>query len=205
MAKQKHYFIADDAPLNIHKFNDFVAGSAYEFLSADGVFSKDKIDFGSKTLIEYLLDSENLKGEMLDIGCGIGALTLVLAQNFSELKGKLFDVNQNAVELAKQNISDKGLDDRFQAFCFDVNNYKNINIKASYDIAVCNPPIRAGKSTVFNCYNYAEKALKAGGKLYVVIQKKQGAASSKKQLETIFSAVNVVQKNAGYHIIEAIK
>ena len=68
-----------------------------------------------------------------------------------------------------------------------------------------NPPIRAGKKVVFNIYDGAFSKLQAGGELWVVIQKKQGAPSTEKHLEELFGNVEIVAKNKGYYILKAIK
>ena len=49
----------------------------------------------------------------------------------------------------------------------------------------------------------ARDRLLPGGALYVVIRKQQGAPSARRHLETLFPAVQVIARGAGYHIIEA--
>ena len=49
-----------------------------------------------------------------------------------------------------------------------------------------NPPIRAGKETVFNFYEGAFSKLQVGGELWVVIQKKQGAPSTIRSFRRAF-------------------
>ena len=50
--------------------------------------------------------------------------------------------------------------------------------RAGFSAILTNPPIRAGKKTVFSFYEGAFSKLRAGGELWVVIQKKQGAPST---------------------------
>ncbi len=57
-----------------------------------------------------------------------------------------------------------------------------------------NPPIRAGKETIFRFYDGAYDKLVSSGELWVVIQKKQGAPSTVSYLEEKFSEVEVVEK-----------
>ena len=47
--------------------------------------------------------------------------------------------------------------------------------------------------------------LNDGGKYYAVIQKKQGAESLYKALQTVFPIVEVIEKDKGYWIIKAEK
>jgi 16S rRNA (guanine1207-N2)-methyltransferase len=68
-----------------------------------------------------------------------------------------------------------------------------------------NPPIRAGKETIFRFYDGAYDKLVSSGELWVVIQKKQGAPSTVSYLEEKFSEVDVVEKKKGYWIVRAKK
>ena len=54
----------------------------FSFLSDNGVFSKNKIDFGSKLLVESFLKYHiNIKGsDILDVGGGYGFIGITLAK-----------------------------------------------------------------------------------------------------------------------------
>ena len=80
--------------------------------------------------------------------------------------------------------------------------YENVTNK--YDVIVTNPPIRAGKETVTKILVEAKEYLNLHGEIWVVIQKKQGAPSAKKNLESVFGNANVVKKDKGYYILKAI-
>ena len=68
-----------------------------------------------------------------------------------------------------------------------------------------NPPIRAGKKTVFKFYEEAYNHLDCGGNFYAVVQKKQGAASSQKKLEELFGNCHVLIKKKGYWVFKSVK
>jgi 16S rRNA (guanine1207-N2)-methyltransferase len=110
------------------------------------------------------------------------------------------DINLRAVELAKKNSQLNHLKnvEISQGFLFE-------NVQNELDVVVTNPPIRAGKQTVFALYDQAFQKLKKGGLLFVVIQKKQGAPSTQAKLESLFSEVNVIDKNKGYWVLSAKK
>ena len=46
--------------------------------------------------------------------------------------------------------------------------------------------------------------LDKNGEIWVVIQKKQGAPSAKKNLESVFKKVDIVKRDKGYYILRAI-
>ena len=54
-------------------------------------------------------------------------------------------------------------------------------------------------------FEEAYSHLNDAGKLVIVIQKKQGAESAIKKLETLFSKVEIIEKNKGYWIIKSVK
>jgi 16S rRNA (guanine1207-N2)-methyltransferase len=68
-----------------------------------------------------------------------------------------------------------------------------------------NPPIRAGKEVVHRIFTDAYDCLVEGGSIWVVIQKKQGAPSAMKKLESLYRDVVEVSKDKGYKILKATK
>ena len=82
------------------------------------------------------------------------------------------------------------------------NTYDKVENK--YDLIVTNPPIRAGKEIVTKILVESKKYLNLNGEIWVVIQKKQGAPSAKKNLESVFKKVDIVKRDKGYYILRAI-
>ena len=173
-------------------------GKHLEFLSDLGVFSKDSIDYGSRVLLNTFDHLENIS--LLDVGCGYGTLSLSLASVFENISCTLVDVNDRAIELAKQNVEKFGLTEVevFHSSCYE-------NVVGEYDVIISNPPIRAGKKIVHEILSGAYDHLKVGGYIRVVIQKKQGAPSAKTKLEEVFGNCKVIDKDKGYYILESIK
>ena len=73
----------------------------------------------------------------------------------------------------------------------------------AFDAVLTNPPIRAGKATVYRLLDEAYAALKPGGSLWVVVQNKQGAPSMKRKLQDLFGNVDDVARKAGYRVLRA--
>ncbi|MCG7343310.1 class I SAM-dependent methyltransferase [Sporosarcina sp. ACRSL] len=170
------------------------------FKTDAGVFSKGEVDFGSRLLAESFTMPE-LAGDVLDVGCGYGPIGLSIAASFPDRNIHMVDVNERAMALAHENAK--------------LNNIENVSIYESdalsavevegFAAILTNPPIRAGKETVFKIYDGAFSKLAAGGELWVVIQKKQGAPSTIAHLTEIFSNVETVEKKKGYFILKARK
>ena len=72
-----------------------------------------------------------------------------------------------------------------------------------FDAIVTNPPIRAGKQVIYKMFEDASASLKAGGALYLVIRKQQGAESCVKYLKTLFDTVEKLDKSAGFWVLKA--
>ena len=74
------------------------------FNTAKGVFSASEIDKGSMLLIEsaIVMDTWNI----LDFGCGVGFVGIILAKRFPHAKITMIDVNRRAVQLSQMNVAE---------------------------------------------------------------------------------------------------
>ena len=193
-----HYFKDDPNTRHDEKvLEDTFFDVPFSFMTDAGVFSKSKVDQGSRILIETV-DVRDTDRILIDMGCGYGPIGLVLAKLHGHLSCHLYDVNGRAVGLAKANMVRNGITNA-DAQVSDL--FKDAVRDA--DIIVTNPPIRAGKDTVFRLYEGAKDHLREGGVLWVVIRKAQGAPSSITRLKTLFRHVEVKNRSKGYWIIRA--
>lgn len=170
----------------------------FSFLSDNGVFSKNKIDFGSKLLVESFLKYHiNIKGsDILDVGGGYGFIGITLAK-VTNSRVDIIDVNKRAIHLCERNIK---LNEIKSCNVFLSNIYENIDKK--YDYIITNPPIRAGKEVVLKILIEAKDHLKLNGELWFVINKDQGANSTKKALEKWYN-IKIVEKSKGFYVFNA--
>ena len=60
-------------------------------------------------------------------------------------------------------------------------------------------------NVVFKIYEGAYERLTTNGELWVVIQKKQGAPSSKEKLISLFGNCEIVNRDRGYYILKSVK
>ena len=199
----EQYFTQNPATeKEIYKFDWNVGKEVFNFYTSNSVFSKKGVDFGSMLLIETILnENKNFRGSILDLGCGYGPLGVIATKILKNSFVTMCDVNERALELSKMNAKENKVDERIKVIASSAFE----NIKDSYDIIMTNPPIRAGKDVVFSFYEGACVHLNNGGKLYVVIQKKQGAPSTKAKLESLFGNCEIADKKSGYFILRAVK
>ena len=166
------------------------------FYSDNGVFSKDKLDFGSSLLLSTLFKHKEC-GELkvLDVGCGYGYMGISIAK-ILKYDVTMCDVNKRALHLAEKNCESN----QVTAKVLESNIYSNIT--DIYDLIITNPPIRAGKDVVYGILDEAREHLKVGGELWFVIRKDQGAKSAIKHLENKYKC-EVVEKSKGFYIVRA--
>ena len=188
-----HYFTNNEnLKSEIKTINYEYNGYSFSFLSDNGVFSKNHIDYGSRLLVETFLENTETRGKVLDVGCGYGFMGIVIAK-ILDIHVTMIDVNKRAVHLAKRNI-DK-MDVNAEAFISNV--YENINDK--YDFIITNPPVRAGKSVLLDILINAKEHLTDDGQLWYVLRKDQGAKSMQKALESVYKVENIC-KSKGFYV-----
>ena len=169
------------------------------FISDNGVFSKDKIDFGSRLLVDTYLKYNKDKNisNFLDVGCGYGFISILLSRILS-VKGIRIDVNRRALKLAEENAKlNKVNVDFIESDC-----YKNVS--GVYDLIISNPPIRAGKSVVLEILRGASEYMSDASELWFVIRKDQGAKSVINEISSLYK-IDIVEKSKGFFIIVAKK
>ena len=188
------YFTNENLPSNVRKTECVVLGRKFIFLTDNGVFSKDGLDFGSRLLLETI-PLDEVGGKILDMGCGYGVFGIVVGK-LTSAHVDMVDVNLRALHLAERNAKENGVDN---VNVFESNTYQNISSK--YSSIVTNPPIRAGKKVVYDIVMNAKDYLEENGKLFLVIRKEQGAKSLIVDLQKVYN-VKVLEKKKGFFILE---
>jgi len=198
VTRLEHYFTNNEnLKSEIKEINYELNNQKFIFLSDNGVFSKDKVDFGSKSLVETFLASIENVDNVLDVGCGYGFMGITISK-ILDCHVDMIDINKRALHLAKKNIAANKVD----ADVIESNIYENVTNK--YDVIITNPPIRAGKKVVLEILEKAKDYLKDNGELWFVIRKDQGAKSIVKLLKNSYFCEEVC-KNKGFYIFKAKK
>ncbi len=192
MSEQQYFASSPQAESQPKPFTLLWQGKPYRFLTDGGVFSKGELDFGTKVLLGALPDPG--QGRVLDLGCGWGPVGVLMGAMYPDAVITMVDINERAVALAQQNARQNGVN--AQVLVSD--GLKNA--PGPWDLIALNPPIRAGKATVYRLFDESAGALSPDGLLYVVIRKQQGADSAKKHLKTLFDSVDTVDRKGGFHV-----
>ncbi len=188
------YFTNENLPSNVKSTFCVVKGHKFTFLTDNGVFSKDGLDFGSRLLLESIpLDEVGAK--VLDMGCGYGTIGIII-NKLTDHVVDMVDVNLRAMHLARRNAKEN---DCSNINIFESNCYQNITSK--YNTIITNPPIRAGKKIVYEILMSAKKYLEQDGNLFLVIRKEQGAKSIISDLEKEYN-VEILEKKKGFFVLK---
>lgn len=197
----QHYFI--DKPhteADYFEFNDSVLGLDLCFRSCDSIFSKNKIDDGTRALLEAVNKKCELNGVGLDLGCGLGVIAIALIKKFN-LKFDMVDINNTAVKLSKENLMKNNVQKNANIFYSDGFS----EVKENYDFIITNPPIKTGKKLLFELMQGAYEHLNENGQLLLVIRKDHGMESLKKHLTSIFGNCEIIDRNKGFYILKSVK
>ncbi|NLB41578.1 MAG: class I SAM-dependent methyltransferase [Clostridiales bacterium] len=194
----EHYYTNNpQTPHDIRSIDFVVNQLRLELYTDAGVFSKNKVDYGSEILIKSLPE---LNGNILDLGCGYGVIGLSIAGLYPKSQVTMVDINQRAVETTQQNIERNQIKN---AATYVSDGFDQVN--GLFNAIVSNPPIRAGKNVIYPLFEQSLEFLLPGGSLYLVIQKKQGAKSAMEKLQSVFGNCEVINKQGGYWILKSTK
>jgi len=188
------YFSNEELKSNIQKYDVNILDNKYSFFTDNGVFSKEKLDFGTRVLLENI-PLNDISGKVLDVGCGYGTIDIILGKIVdAEFLG--VDVNRRALHLAEMNKKENKVTNInfIESNCYE-------NVDGKYNVIITNPPIRAGKKIVYEIVMGAKDYLDEDGALYIVVRKEQGAKSMIRDLEEIYK-VEVLNKIKGFFVIK---
>ncbi|MCJ7560212.1 methyltransferase [Candidatus Bathyarchaeota archaeon] len=196
----EHYFAA--LPKSEAKFGlvrTRLRGEPFEFLTASSVFSKKRVDLGTRLLIEAMVLPET--GVVLDVGCGYGAVGIVAAAFNSRLRVIMTDVNMRAVRLARQNI--------------EINKVNNAEVRYGYlyepvkeltfNRVLSNPPVSAGMETVKAIVREAPRVMASKATFQMVIRSKIGGKTLPSVFNETFGNSAILARESGYRVLIAEK
>ena len=194
----EHYYSEQQKSLlNIKKIRQKIKDKEFEFYTASGVFSKERIDRGTLVLAENMIVNKNSK--VLDVGCGIGILGIAAAKLFNA-DVTMSDINKRAVMLAKMNIKLNNI----KAEIYQGSLYEKIK-NNDFDVVLSNPPQTAGKKICFQLIEQSKKYLNNSGTFQLVARHNKGGKTLGLKMEEIYGNFKVVAKKSGYWVYLSVK
>ena len=190
-----HYFAR--APASARRPIEICAeirGRSFRFQSDAGVFSATRLDSGTRLLAEVM--EINPADRVLDLGCGYGALGIVAAALAPAGGAVLLDRNARAIALAQSNLALNRITNALVVLADGVDALAS----QAFDVVVTNPPVHAGNEAVFAFIAGAHRALRPGGRFYLVGRRSRGALTFARRMQEILGGVVEIEKKSGYRV-----
>ncbi|PVU70730.1 methyltransferase [Sulfolobus sp. SCGC AB-777_L09] len=177
---------------------DVVDGIPLVLESTSGLFSKDKLDLGTRILLENLILPES--GTVADVGCGYGPIGIFIALKNPNLKVYMLDVDKKAVYFSSRNVKRYKLDDRVFVIRSDI--FSALPKEVKFNGIYSNPPLKAGKEFIIRLANESHERLEKGGITELVVYK--GEENVINEFKKYFDS-KILKREKGYSIILAVK
>jgi 16S rRNA (guanine1207-N2)-methyltransferase len=201
MASEHYFSSAPGSDLKLRQITVKIAGQIREVTTANAIFSPEHIDTGTKVLMREAPEPAG-GGDILDLGCGWGPISLHLALADPSATVWAVDVNERALELVRLNAANLGL--------------TNINAVLPADVPDSvvfsgiwsNPPIRVGKAELHAMLAHWLPRLAPGTDAWLVVQRNLGSDSLQRWLADEFSDTLEVTRHAmdkGFRVLRTHK
>jgi 16S rRNA (guanine1207-N2)-methyltransferase len=198
---QEHYFSASpDSQAALKDITFRVGERQFAVQAASGTFSASKLDPGTSVLLSKFEEFPS-EGNVLDLGCGWGPISLAIASFQPDTKIWALDVNTRSLDLAKSNATKLGLGN------IEVVTSEQIPADLRFDAIWSNPPIRIGKAALHDLLKTWLPRLESGGRAMLVVQKQLGADSLLAWIQAEFPDLTASRfsTDKGFRILEVTR
>lgn len=172
----------------------------FQLLNRPGVFSRDKLDNGTRALLSSLPTGQE-GGCIVDLGCGNGALGIMAAQLNPEAQLVFVDESHAAIACARHNFTEAF---PTRAAEFIVGDGLTGMADGSADLILCNPPFHqqqaVGDEMAKRLFEQSHRVLSSSGSLMVVGNRHLGYHV---KLRTWFDKVEQLSGNPKFVVLKA--
>jgi 16S rRNA (guanine1207-N2)-methyltransferase len=176
---------------------------SYRIVNHAGLFSRDRLDAGSRFLLENMAVGEQYQ-RIVDLGCGNGVLGLIAAAMNPAATLLFCDESHMAIASATENFNAAFKSSREAEF--RVGDCLQGVDDESRDLVLCNPPFHLqhsiGDAIAWQMFKDARRALVSGGELRIVGNRHLGYHA---KLKKLFGNCATVATNKKFVILNAIK
>jgi len=178
-------------------------GTEYNIINHANVFSREKLDIGTRFFLQHLPQSEKYK-TIIDLACGNGVVGLLAAKNNPSASVLFIDESFMAVESARENFANaQDINNKVE---FSVNDCLQDVAKNSADLILNNPPFHQnnaiGDEVAWQMFSQSFAVLKPGGELWVIGNRHLAYHI---KLKKLFSNCKTVAANKKFVILKSIK
>jgi 16S rRNA (guanine1207-N2)-methyltransferase len=168
--------------------------------SRPGVFSWDRLDAGSRALLEAMRTEPG--EQLLELGCGHGVVGVAAAAFTPGLRATLVDVDAEAIRSARLTADANGVADRVEVIASD--GAEQVRGR-TFDMVVTNPPFHLEKGTNLaiprQFIHDAAAALRPGGKLYLVANR---TLPYERWLDEAFGSHQIARDGREFKVLSAV-
>jgi len=179
------------------------ADREFEISSNANLFSREKLDMGSRLLIENMPVSARYQ-RIADLGCGNGILGLIAASLNPQAELLFVDESYSAVDSTRKNFKTAFSDQRHADFQV-TNCFQGIEGN-SIDLVLNNPPFHqqhsVGDSIAWQMFKDARRVLRVNGELWVVGNRHLAYHA---KLKKIFGNCQQIASNRKFVVLRAVK
>lgn len=163
-----------------------------------GVFGYGRIDSATKLLL-LRAPVPPREGDLLDLGCGTGAIALTLAARAPESTVWAIDVNERARELCRANAERNGLGN--VRVCAPDEVPESVRFACIWS----NPPIRVGKTALHDLLDRWLERLAPRGEAILVVGKHLGSDSLQTWLTARGWPTARLASSGGFRILRVVR
>ncbi|WP_084958376.1 class I SAM-dependent methyltransferase [Thermoactinospora rubra] len=194
-----HYFQEQPQAASRPGAVDLILPDLHLKLETDrGVFSPDRIDLGTRILLETLPPPPQ-EGDLLDLGCGYGPIALTMAARAPQATVWAVDVNRRSLELTERNAQAARL---YKVRPVHVDEVPaDVRFRAIWS----NPAIRIGKPALHAMLTRWLSRLTGDGVAYLVVQKHLGSDSLQRWLAEQGWQATRAASRAAYRILKVTR
>ena len=190
-----HYFDEEPAaPSDPQEVVWALPDGALRLVTDAGVFGHGRVDAGTKLLL-LTAPSPPASGDLVDLGCGTGAIALTMARRAPSSTVWAVDVNARARELTAANAARNGIGNVVVAAPDEVP--ADLRVAALWS----NPPIRIGKAALHELLLTWLRRLAPDGDAHLVVHKHLGADSLQRWLSAAGFPTERVAVGAGFRVL----
>jgi 23S rRNA (guanine1835-N2)-methyltransferase len=176
-----------------------------------GVFSSDRFDLGTRLLAQHIsaLDIDPDAKQVVDLGCGTGALGMLALRVLPEATVHFVDESAQAVAASLRNVTMNA--STLGNNAVDRSRFVQSNVFAHtdlppIDLIVCNPPFHHANAmndeVAWEMFQQSFTALNPGGELWVVANRHLGYHA---KLDRIFPEVGQISAHPKFVVLAARK
>ena len=194
-----HYFSANPTTASEPiSFTVALPDGTLKLTTDRGVFSHGALDLGTKVLL-LKAPPPAATGDLLDLGCGAGAIAITMAKRSPHATVWAVDVNSRALRLCRDNARANKVTNVHTC------TPDEIDASITFETIWSNPPIHIGKETLHEMLLLWLSRLSSTGAAVMVVQKHLGSDSLQRWLSEHGYPTDRLSSAKGFRLLHTVR